>query len=474
MLAGRTETGTGAKRLQLRLTLDTSQKSRTLILPPLAVALVLGLLPLGGLIYLAATCYFIFHDDLLAKLTQHQVSMQYAYEDRIAALQHEITNLTQHAKINEAELTTRLGALTVRQGELENRTLLVASLAERAKALRSPGMTARAPVPLGPNPLLSGGFGAGSASAAAPQPPAESSAYGPVEAEPAMPKPQPQSFELRLDGRATDPHKGQGGDGPAADKAPSPLSFDFDLPLTARFDELAARQDRVDHAQMAFLGQVQQPAEQLSTHLRAAFNAAGLRGGRFAQSTEATSDVGGPFVPLPQTAADSAAFTRAAIDAQNAIAAAEKLSLLATRVPFGSPLNGPIEVTSPFGPRMDPFFGRPALHTGIDLRQDYGAPVHATAAGTVSIAGSEGGYGNMVEVDHGNGLSTRYAHLSSINVRPGQKVEIGTVLGHIGETGRATGPHLHYETRINGEPVDPARFLKAGARLRMTIADSDL
>ncbi|HTJ01527.1 MAG TPA: M23 family metallopeptidase, partial [Methylovirgula sp.] len=91
-----------------------------------------------------------------------------------------------------------------------------------------------------------------------------------------------------------------------------------------------------------------------------------------------------------------------------------------------------------------------------------------------SFAGSDGGYGNMVEVDHGNGLRTRYAHLSSISVRQGEKVEIGEVVGHIGETGRATGPHLHYETRINGEPVDPARFLRAGMRLRMTIAENDL
>jgi len=83
----------------------------------------------------------------------------------------------------------------------------------------------------------------------------------------------------------------------------------------------------------------------------------------------------------------------------------------------------------------------------------------------VSIAGREGGYGNMVEVNHGNGLATRYGHLSQIDVKVGQTVRIGEIIGRIGSTGRSTGPHLHYETRINGEAVDPQKFLRAGIRL---------
>jgi murein DD-endopeptidase MepM/ murein hydrolase activator NlpD len=83
----------------------------------------------------------------------------------------------------------------------------------------------------------------------------------------------------------------------------------------------------------------------------------------------------------------------------------------------------------------------------------------------VTIAGPDGGYGNMVEIDHGNGLSTRYAHMASITVSEVQLVQAGQTVGHIGMTGRTTGPHLHYETRIDGEPVDPLRFLKAGNRL---------
>jgi len=100
--------------------------------------------------------------------------------------------------------------------------------------------------------------------------------------------------------------------------------------------------------------------------------------------------------------------------------------------------------------------------------------VRATANGKVVSAGWAGGYGRMVEIDHGNGLSTRYAHLSTIDVQQGQKVSAGMILGLIGETGRATGPHLHYETRINGEPVNPARFLRAGMTLHLVASDTTL
>jgi murein DD-endopeptidase MepM/ murein hydrolase activator NlpD len=114
---------------------------------------------------------------------------------------------------------------------------------------------------------------------------------------------------------------------------------------------------------------------------------------------------------------------------------------------------------------MDPFLHVAAMHTGIDFRGDAGEAIHATAAGTVTNASWSGGYGKMVEVDHGNGLATRYGHLSEIDVSVGDTIHIGQVVGRMGSTGRSTGPHLHYETRIDGEAVDPQKFLNAGARL---------
>ena len=106
------------------------------------------------------------------------------------------------------------------------------------------------------------------------------------------------------------------------------------------------------------------------------------------------------------------------------------------------------------------------MHTGLDIRADIGDPARGkTAAGVVTVAGVNGGYGRMVEVDHGNGLATRYGHLSAIDVKVGEPVKIGQIVGQVGWTGRSTGPHLHYETRVDGEPVDPQKFLRAGVRL---------
>jgi murein DD-endopeptidase MepM/ murein hydrolase activator NlpD len=105
------------------------------------------------------------------------------------------------------------------------------------------------------------------------------------------------------------------------------------------------------------------------------------------------------------------------------------------------------------------------MHTGIDFGAPIGMRVKATAAGTVVEADRNGGYGNMVEIDHGGGIATRYAHLSAIMVKVGQKVERGTVIGLVGSTGRSTGPHLHYEVRRKGNAVNPARYLKAGREL---------
>jgi murein DD-endopeptidase MepM/ murein hydrolase activator NlpD len=138
-------------------------------------------------------------------------------------------------------------------------------------------------------------------------------------------------------------------------------------------------------------------------------------------------------------------------------------------VPVRKPIVGEIDLSSSFGVRSDPFGRGAAMHSGLDFRGDTGDPVRATANGTVATAGWNGGYGKMVEIDHGNGISTRYGHMSEIIVKVGQSVRIGQTVGKIGSTGRSTGPHLHYETRIEGDAVDPQKFLRAGIRLGNTI-----
>jgi murein DD-endopeptidase MepM/ murein hydrolase activator NlpD len=105
------------------------------------------------------------------------------------------------------------------------------------------------------------------------------------------------------------------------------------------------------------------------------------------------------------------------------------------------------------------------MHTGLDLQGETGDPVRAAASGTVTSAGWSGGYGKVIDIDHGNGFATRYGHLSSIDVQVGQTVKVGQIIGKVGSTGRSTGPHLHYETRVAGEAVDPQKFLRAGQKL---------
>lgn len=118
--------------------------------------------------------------------------------------------------------------------------------------------------------------------------------------------------------------------------------------------------------------------------------------------------------------------------------------------------------TSSYGVRSDPFQGRAAMHAGIDLSGPIGTPIYATADGIVSSSGwHNGGYGNLIKVDHGRGIETRYAHLSATLVRPGQRVKRGDLIGKMGSTGRSTGSHLHYEVRIDGRAVNPIPFMKS-------------
>ena len=123
-------------------------------------------------------------------------------------------------------------------------------------------------------------------------------------------------------------------------------------------------------------------------------------------------------------------------------------------------------ISSGFGYRSDPFSGGAAFHNGIDFKGPRGAPIFAAAKGVVSFAGVRQGYGNCIEISHGNGLMTRYAHMSRMGSSVGEKVGAGEVIGAIGNTGRSTGPHLHFEVRINDRPVNPRPFLEASRNVR--------
>ncbi len=205
-------------------------------------------------------------------------------------------------------------------------------------------------------------------------------------------------------------------------------------------------------------------ARSRAERLRVAFRLAGLTPSAFMPAGES---LGGPLIEAKDPRALAAVLDidedfamrvhRAAVGLSEARGMAEAINSL----PLAKPTENP-ERSSGFGVRFDPFTHRPAFHSGLDFAGGLMTPVLVTGPGVVSYAGPRAGYGNAVEVDHGGGLKTRYAHLQTINVYVGQTVAVGQRLGGMGSTGRSTGPHLHYEVWVNGRAINPERFLRAG------------
>jgi len=133
-------------------------------------------------------------------------------------------------------------------------------------------------------------------------------------------------------------------------------------------------------------------------------------------------------------------------------------------IPAGRPVTN-ANFTSGYGTRSDPFRGSAAMHAGVDLAGPLGTPIYATADGIVARSSYEGAYGNLVEINHGQGIQTRYGHMSRLIARPGQRVRRGELIGLMGSTGRSTGSHLHYEVRIDGRAVNPIPFIQGGESL---------
>ena len=219
--------------------------------------------------------------------------------------------------------------------------------------------------------------------------------------------------------------------------------------------------DKAEQKQTATLSDLEERINLRTRRIQTILADLGVKGSR----TAGPGATGGPFVPVKPGQTDTSGFETRLNRINASSAQIDGVEQTILTVPLGSPVIGETDMTSPFGMRKHPIFRRMAIHTGIDLRGDTGEPVRATATGKVTIAGRQGGYGNMVEISHGNGLATRFGHLSSIGVKVGQVVRIGEIIGNIGSTGFSTGPHLHYETRVNGQPVDPQKFLRAGASL---------
>ena len=385
----------------------------------------------------AAGWYILSKDDLAARLIARETTRQYAYEDRIATLRADIDRLASRALLDQDGVEARVDELATRQADLESRQALVASLTE---TLQSGGLLPAAPrtAPLSRQ--------------IQPEPPVRASSFAPIAPGKPMPALDAPSLRGGDERRPAGWRSGESDPTPPAKRVAAALSvLDDAMAQTAQSQLDAVRQmDR-------------RVADSQKT-LRAALAETGLDMNRVTPADATAGGLGGPFVPFRID--PSAGPFEATLGAlQPRIQAVLRLRAAVERLPLRRPMAGDVDMSSNFGYRVDPFTRGPAMHTGVDFRGDHGAPIRATAPGKVVTAEYSGGYGNMVEIEHAGGVTTRYAHMSAIMVSPGQTVSSGAVLGRVGSTGRSTGPHLHYETRIDDEPVDPIRFLRAGGKL---------
>jgi murein DD-endopeptidase MepM/ murein hydrolase activator NlpD len=398
-------------------------------LGPVVFWIVVGTVVLLGLWSAATATYFAFRDDVLTRLIARQAEMQYAYEDRITELRAKVDRTTSRQLLDQEQFDQKLEQIMKRQTALESRATALGAM---------PDVTGSIPRAAPQR----GDSNQGTATQGTPKPSPISDTVIFV---------APPDREARLESRA-----------PSV-IAPPTNQFAKNQGFDNVLVRLTSSLDQVERRQIAALSAVEESMDSRMRRMRGVVSDLGLN----LASLEAAvprAAMGGPFVPVKLTA-NAGPFERQLFRINTARAEMDRLNRTLAQVPYRKPVIGEVEFTSGFGVRSDPFLGRPAMHTGLDFRGATGDPARVTANGKVVSAGWSGGYGRMVEVDHGNGLSTRYGHLSEINVKVGEIVKLGQVIGLVGSTGRSTGPHLHYETRIDGEAVDPQKFLRAGVRL---------
>lgn len=373
--------------------------------------------------YLLATSYLVLRDDLIGASTARQARIQQAYEDRISALRAQVDRITSRQLLDQQLMETKVGELLERQTQLSQRH-------GRLSLMESAGNDAAAPLPAnGPVPV---------------QKPDNRADAGTVQAAPVLAlagaagqKSAPFSFWAT--------RKGEDGES-SADRA--------DKLFVAINQSLRT----IESEQLSRITNLADAAYENADTISEALRAAGLPIDSDFGKDE--TDVGGPLIPLDSTTM----FESKVKELDEALNALDQLKSEARRLPLSNPAPGHA-VTSPFGVRSDPLLGTAALHSGMDFRAPLGMPAKVTAAGVVVRAGWAGGYGRMIEVDHGQGFSTRYGHLSKISVVVGQKLKAGDIIGQTGSSGRSTGPHLHYEVRRNGEALDPLRFIAVGKKV---------
>lgn len=396
--------------------------------------------------YIGATAYLAFREDLVAGTLIRQARMQHEYEDRIAALRSRVDRITSRQLLDQQAVEAKVAALMRQQEMLSGRNGAIDGLIEKARqngldvpAAQKPEQKAEIDLP-NIDSVVTG------------------SLKGATDRRPTIVALADAGSFLR--GSTFAGQSGSqidlGSELAMAETPPARPSASQASTLASRrvFDDVRKQIATVEQRQTDSLMAVQLAARDQMEKLAAVYDKLNI-----ALPADMTANTGGPFV-----ASSDIAFEDLAENVALSLDTLASLKKQARKLPVANPLPG-AKMTSRFGSRIDPFNRRSAFHAGIDFRAGRGTPVRATGSGRVVHAGRKGGYGMMVEIDHGNGITTRYAHLSRILVKQGSRVKPGDTIGKVGSTGRSTGPHLHYEVRRNKKATNPARFLKAGREI---------
>lgn len=256
---------------------------------------------------------------------------------------------------------------------------------------------------------------------------------------------------------------GANADAPAAPVSLKTSAIDPSLPPEAQaLARLEARQE-------AFAGRLLVAVNDRAAKAESAVTKLGLNPADLVRN--AAAGRGGPFIPYRGKMGKAKALGPSFAALEGALFRMEVLERTLVAVPSGNPANV-MMLSSSYGYRHDPFTGASAMHSGLDFPGPLGTPILAAAPGKVVFVGQRSGYGNVVEVDHGQGILTRYAHLSGFTAKVGTQVAAGEQIAKMGSTGRSTGSHLHFEVRLNGVAVNPRRFLEAKADVLEVKADA--
>lgn len=396
--------------------------------------------------YIGATAYLAFREDLVAGTLIRQARMQHEYEDRIAALRSRVDRITSRQLLDQQAVEAKVAALMRQQEMLTGRNGAIDGLIEKA---RENGLD----VP----------------DAAKPEQKAE---IGLPRIDPVM----TGSLKGATDRRPTIVALADAGSflrgSTFAGQSGSEIDLSSELAMTETLEVPAARSHASALASQRMFDDVRKQIATVEQHQTTSLMALQLAARErmeklagvyetlnIALPGDMTANTGGPFV-----ASNDIAFEDLAENVALSLDTLVKLKQQTRKLPVANPLPG-AKITSTFGSRIDPFNRRSAFHAGIDFRAARGTPVKASGSGRIIHAGRRGGYGLMVEIDHGNGITTRYAHLSRILVKEGAAVKAGDTVGKVGSTGRSTGPHLHYEVRRYKKATNPKRFLSAGREI---------